>query len=101
MNKLRRSLVAAAGLAAVATPLLAQEMQKYLPKGMAPKPKGPKVFLDYDKDEIDLAYDQAPWAPNAGEIARRNAQKTEATIARLGAPRRLAYGPSAIEKLDL
>lgn len=101
MNRVRRSMLAAAGLATVATPLLAQEMQKYLPKGMAPKPKGPRVFLDYDKEEIDLAYDQAPWAPNAGEIARRNAQKTAATLARLGPPRRLAYGPTEIEKLDL
>ena len=101
MNPVRRSMLAAAGLAAVATPLLAQEMQKYLPKGMAPKPKGPRVFLDYDKEEIDLAYDQAPWAPNAEEVARRNAQKTTATLARLGAPRRLAYGPTEIEKLDL
>jgi arylformamidase len=101
MNKLRRSLVAGVGLATVALLLLAQEMQKYLPKGMAPKPKGPRVFLDYDKEEIDLAYDQVPWAPNAEEIAKRNAQKTAATVARLGAPRRLAYGPTEIEKLDL
>src|SRR3954468_25092431 len=101
MNKLRRSLIAGAGLATVALPLLAQEMQKYLPTGMAAKPKGPRVFLDYDKEEINLAYDQAPWAPNADEIAKRNAQKTAATVARLGAPRRLAYGPTEIEKLDL
>src|ERR1041385_3420678 len=93
------ALTVAAG--AITSRLWAEEMQKYLPPRMQPKAKGPLVFLDYDKEEIDLAYDQAPWAPNAEEVARRNAQKTAATITRLGAPRRLAYGPTEIEKLDL
>jgi hypothetical protein len=35
-------------------------MQTHLPPGVTPKPKGPLVFLDYDKDEIDFAYDQTP-----------------------------------------
>ena len=76
-------------------------MQTYLPPGIAAKPKGPLVFLDYDKDEIDFAYDQAPWAPNAGEVSKRNAQKSAAALARLGPPRRVAYGPTDIEKLDI
>jgi arylformamidase len=76
-------------------------MQKYLPPRMQPKPKGPLVFLDYDKEEIDLAYDQAPWAPNAPEIGKRNAQKSATAIARLGEPRRLAYGPAEIEKVEI
>ncbi len=76
-------------------------MQTYLPPGVAPKPKGPLVFLDYDKEEIDYAYDQAPWALNAGEVAKRNAQKSAAATARLGPPRREAYGPKEIEKLDI
>jgi hypothetical protein len=67
--------------------VMAQQMQTYLPPGVAAKPKGRFVFLDYDKDEIDFAYDQAPWAPNRGEIAKRNAQKSAAALARLGAPR--------------
>ncbi len=33
------------------------------------------LFLDYDKEELDAAYDQAQWASNQGEIARRTAQK--------------------------
>ncbi len=81
--------------------LPARQMQTHMPPGVVPKPKGPLVFLDYDKEEIDAAYDQAPWAPNQAEIARRNAQKSAAAIARLGPPRRLAYGPTEIEKLDL
>ena len=43
---------------AAAKTVLAQQMQTYLPPGVAAKPKGPIVFLDYDKDEIDFAYDQ-------------------------------------------
>ena len=92
---------AVAAAAAAAGPAWAQPLQNHLPPGVAPKPKGPLVFLDYDQSELDASYDQAPWAPNQAAIAARNAQKSAATIARLGAPRRLAYGPTAIERLDL
>jgi arylformamidase len=86
---------------AAARPVLAQQMQTHLPPGVAPKPKGPLVFLDYDQDEINFAYDNAPWAPNQGEVTKRNAQKSAAALARLGPPRRLAYGSADIEKLDI
>jgi arylformamidase len=76
-------------------------MQTYLPPGVRAKPKGPLVFLGYDKEEIDFAYNQAPWAPNAGEVAKRNAQKSAAALARRGPPRRAAYGSADIEKLDI
>ena len=100
----RRSLLCGAlvtAVAAASSTALAQQMQNYLPPGKMAKPKGPLVFLDYDKDEIDFAYDQAPWAPNAPEVSKRNAQKSAAALARLGPPRRLAYGPTDIEKLDI
>jgi arylformamidase len=100
----RRSLLRGALVTAAVTaarPVLAQQMQTHLPPGVAAKPKGPLVFLDYDKDEIDFAYDQAPWAPNAGDVSKRNAQKSAAALARLGPPRRAAYGPADIEKLDI
>ena len=96
---LRGALATAAMTAA--RPLFAQRMQTHLPPGIAAKPKGPLVFQDYDKDEIDFAYDQAPWAPNQAEIERRNAQKSAAALARLGPPRRVAYGSAEIEKLDI
>ena len=86
---------------AVGSAMAQQMMQGFVPPGQTPKPKGPRVFMDYDKDEIDWAYDQALWAPNAGEVAKRNAQKSTATIARLGQPRRVAYGPKDIEKVDI
>ena len=80
---------------------LAQQVQTHMPPGVPPKAKGPLVFLDYDKDEIDAAYTQALWAPNQAEVAKRNAQKSAAALARLGPPQRLAYGPAEIEKVDV
>lgn len=97
---LSRALAAAAVAAAGGT-VGARQMQTHLPPGRTPKPRGPLVFLDYDQEELDAAYDQAPWAPNQAELARRNRQKSEAAIARLGPPRRLAYGASEAERLDL
>jgi arylformamidase len=95
-----RGALATAAVAAI-NPVLAQQMQTHMPPGVAPKAKGPLIFLDYDKDEIDAAYDQAPWALNRAEIAKRNAQKSAAALARLGPPRRLAYGSTGVEKLDI
>jgi arylformamidase len=100
----RRALLggalATATVAAV-RPGLAQQMQTHMPQGVASRAKGPLVFLDYDQDEIDAAYDQSLWAPNQAEVAKRNAQKNTAALARLGPPRRLAYGPTEIEKVDV
>ena len=104
MRITRRSVLCGALVTAAVTAartVLAQQMQTHLPPRIVAKPKGPLVFLDYDKDEIDFAYDQAPWAPNAGEVAKRNAQKSAAALARLGSPRRVAYGSADIEKLDI
>jgi arylformamidase len=100
----RRSLLSGAlatAALAFSSSALGQQMQTYLPPRSTAKPKGPIVFLDYDQEEIDLAYDQAPWAPNAPEITKRNTQKSAAALARLGQPRRLAYGSAEIEKVDI
>jgi arylformamidase len=100
--RLTRRAILGGVVAVVGTlPVRAQEMQTHLPPGVAPKPKGPLVFLDYDQQELDAAYDQAPWAPNQAELTKRNAQKNAAVVARLGPPRRLRYGPTAIEQLEL
>lgn len=60
-----------------------------------------KVFLDYDQAALDRAYDQAQWAPNMQEVLQRRTAAAEAVRARLGAPRSFAYGPTAIERLDV
>ena len=100
----RRSLLTGALATAaltVSSAALGQQMQTHLPPRRTAKPKGPLVFLDYDQEEIDLAYDQAPWAPNQAEITKRNAQKSAAALARLGQPRRVAYGSAEMEKVDI
>ena len=63
--------------------------------------KGPRVWLDMDQEELDDAYDQTVWAPNREDIRRRRSLASERTLARIGSPRRVAYGPSEIEKLDI
>jgi len=93
--------IAATLSAATTVPSFAQQMQTHLPPGVTPNRKGPTVFLDYDQEELDAAYTQAPWAPNRADLDKRNAQKSERAIARLGPARRLAYGPTEAEMLDL
>ena len=63
--------------------------------------KGPIVWLDMDQAELDAAYDQSAYAPNREQILARYAANSEAARARLGAPRRHAYGESAVEGLDV
>ena len=60
-----------------------------------------KVWLDMTQAELDAAYDQSAYAPNREQILGRNALNSERARARLGAPKRYAYGPTAIEGLDV
>jgi len=63
--------------------------------------QAPKVFLDYDQAALDRAYDQRHWAPNMQPVIKRYAQASEAVRARLGPPKTFAYGPGAVETLDV
>src|SRR6516164_1740114 len=63
--------------------------------------KGPLVWLDMDQQELDDAYDQLVYAPNRDQIGKRRIANSERTRAILGAPRRIPYGPSDIEQLDI
>jgi arylformamidase len=63
--------------------------------------KGPLVWLDMDQKELDDAYDQLVYAPNRDQVHKRNQFNSDRVRARLGAPKRLAYGPAEVEKLDL
>jgi arylformamidase len=60
-----------------------------------------KVFLDYDQAALDRAYDQTQWAPNQQEVLARRAAAADGVRARLGPPRRFAYGPTPVEGLDV
>lgn len=63
--------------------------------------RGPKVWLDLDQKQLDDAYDQAKYAPNIRQIVGRYRTSSDLTRARLGAPKRLSYGATPIEGLDL
>jgi arylformamidase len=67
----------------------------------APRVKGPIVWLDMDQKELDDAYDQEVYAPNRDQVVARRIANSERARAILGAPQRVSYGPSEIEKLDI
>jgi arylformamidase len=69
--------------------------------GAAPRPKGPRVWLDMDQQELDAAYDQSKYAPNQALVQERRLAAGARARAALGEPLRLAYGPSEIEGLDV
>jgi arylformamidase len=68
---------------------------------MAARAKGPLVWLDMDQKELDDAYDQLVYAPNRDQVHQRNMFNSDRVRQRLGMPKRLAYGPTEIEQLDL
>jgi len=63
--------------------------------------KGPLVWLDMDQKALDDAYDQMVYAPNRDQVHKRNIFNSDRVRARLGEPKRIAYGPKPIESLDL
>jgi len=67
----------------------------------AQRAKGPLVWLDMDQKALDDAYDQLVYAPNRDQVHKRNMFNSDRVRARLGEPRRLRYGPTEIEALDL
>src|SRR6266849_5621939 len=94
----RRALLAGAATGAVVAGAGAAFAQQPAP---APRVKGPLVWLDLDQKELDDAYDQSKYAPNLAQIVKRYGTNSEAVRQRLGAPKRLSYGPTPIEGADL
>jgi arylformamidase len=93
---LTRRTMLASGAAMIAAPALAD-----CPIGPPKHDKGPAVWLDMDQVEIDAAYDQDFYAPASANIRRRYMTNSDALRARIGEPRREAYGPGEFEKLDI
>jgi arylformamidase len=63
--------------------------------------KGPRVWLDMDQQELDDAYDQVVYAPNRDQVGKRRVANSDRARSVIGAPARVAYGPTEIEKLDI
>ena len=93
----RRSVLshAAAGAAVIASGAASAQ------PAPAERVKGPLVWLDMDQKALDDAYDQAVYAPNAPQLHKRRQDKCKEVRARLGEPRRVAYGPTPVEMLDI
>jgi arylformamidase len=83
--------------AMIASPAVAQQCRLGPPEHH----KGPSVFLNYDQLELDAAYDQTYYEPLDGQTYARLVSNSEVARGRLGVPRRVAYGPTEIEKLDI
>ena len=97
---LRIAASATVGAAFAPATALAQQQMRCTPIPV-PTEKGPRIFLDYDQAALDASYDQVPWAPNLGQLMGRRAANSVLARQRIGAPRRVAYGPSAVEQLDI
>jgi arylformamidase len=65
------------------------------------RPLGPPVFRDMDQQALDDAYDQEIYAPNRALVVERRHAASARARAILGAPKRVAYGPSEHEALDI
>jgi arylformamidase len=93
----RRSILGSAAEAMITSPALAQECRLGPPEHH----KGATVYMDYDQLELDAAYDQSYYEPLDFQTYSRLASNSDAMRARIGMPRRAAYGPTEIEKLDI
>jgi arylformamidase len=63
--------------------------------------KGPRVWLDMDQQELDDAYDQMVYAPNRDQVGKRRIANSDKARSIIGAPERVAYGPTEIEQADI
>ena len=59
-----------------------------------------KIYLDYDQAELDRAYTQSAWAPNAEEIIRWYGTKSADVRGRLKHQANIAYGETPAQVLD-
>ena len=96
MKQISRRTMLGTAAAIAATPAFAEGCQV----GPPPHHKGPLVFMDYDQLELDASYDQVYYEPLIAEVGKRLSSNSDAMRARIGAPQRVAYGPSEIEKLE-
>jgi len=92
-----RRAVLGSTAALIASPAIAQDCRV----GPAQHQKGAHVFLEYDQIELDASYDQNAYEPLGLQTYARLVSNSEAVRARLGAPRRVAYGATDIEQLDI
>jgi arylformamidase len=94
----RRAVLLAASAGALALAAKPARAQQAAPPA---RPKGPRVWLDLDQQELDDAYDQSKYAPNQGQVTGRYATNSAAARERIGSVQRVAYGLTPVELLDV
>lgn len=62
---------------------------------------GAHIFLDMTQEELNAAYSQSDYAPNAAQVISRYRSNSELARQRLGSPRRFSYGERDIEAMDV
>jgi len=97
MSRLTRRAALAAG---AATAIASQAFAEEPPPAPPAHVKGPRVWLDLDQKELDDGYTQIVYAPNMRQILKRCERNSELTRERIGAPKRLSYGPTPVQGID-
>jgi arylformamidase len=96
----RRALVAGAAAGTVALASGDASAQR-CPAPPPAREKGPLVFMNMDQQDIDESYDQSVYAFNGRTVQERHAANNQIAMAAIGKPERHAYGPAAIEGVDI
>lgn len=94
----RRLVVAGAALAGAAA---AAPAQPQAATAATPRAKGPRVWRDFDQADLDEGYDVPKATPNLRQVTQRWLSNSELARSLLGPPLRLAYGPTAVEAMDV
>jgi arylformamidase len=95
----RRALVT--GVAAGTFALAASEASAQRCPPAQARTKGQPVWKDLDQQDLDEAYDQSVYAFNQRFVQERRDERNALMAKILGAPQRVAYGPTDIEKVDI
>lgn len=100
----RRTLLVGGAAGAAGALIAATGASSAQPAATAPavpvREKGPRVWLDMDQKELDDAYDQGVYAANRAQVVKRYGSESDAARKRLGEPKRLSYGATAVEGAD-
>lgn len=67
---------------------------------MSTQASAANVFLNYDQQALDDAYDQAKWAPNAKDVIARYSTDS-AAVRKKYPPKTERFGPTEVETLDI
>jgi len=102
MTQNRRTFLKATGISGAAAALgVTAANATSCPLGPPAHTQGPHVWMNMDQVELDAAYNQSFYDPLLRQILKRYASSSAAARKRLGEPKRVSYGPTSVEALDI